>query len=160
MLFTTHLLVGAAIGKATGNPVGGFAVGYLSHHLLDYVPHYDPGSLFYKEEKEPDTQWQPFTYFMAIADVALGMGIITIVALNSPEATNIIAGALGGVLPDLLDNVPAVKDLFRKTKFGTSFHSFHEKLHNTFGTENLFIGLMMQIILSGVMLIYIAQGAI
>ena len=159
MLFTTHLLVGSAIGKATGNPASGFIVGYLSHHLLDYIPHYDPGSLLYKDE-EKDVVWKPFTYFMAILDVAVGLGIVTIVALNSPDATNIIAGGLGGVLTDLLDNVPTIKDIFRKTKFGKGFHNLHETFHNTLTTESIFIGLMMQIILSGIMLIYIAQGAI
>lgn len=38
MLFTTHALVGEAIGVATGNPVLGFLGGVISHHLADWIP--------------------------------------------------------------------------------------------------------------------------
>ena len=157
MLFTTHLLVGAAIGKTAGNPAIGFIIGYISHHIFDYIPHYDPGSLLYKEEKEKNTPWKPHTYFMVILDVALGMGTLTIIGLNSSEAANLIAGGFGGVLPDLIDNVPIAKELFRKTKFGKKFHQLHEGMHNTLPINNMFIGLMIQIVIAGIMLIYIGK---
>ena len=52
MLFTTHSVVGAAAGAATGDPYLGFAAGVLSHHVLDAIPHFDQGT-FYLERSGP-----------------------------------------------------------------------------------------------------------
>lgn len=41
MYFTTHGLVGAALGASTGSPAAAVAAGLLSHIVLDVIPHDD-----------------------------------------------------------------------------------------------------------------------
>ena len=42
MVLTSHVVVGAAVSSLVpGHPVAGFAVGFLSHYLLDMIPHRD-----------------------------------------------------------------------------------------------------------------------
>jgi hypothetical protein len=43
MTLTTHATLGAVIGRATGNPVLAFIFGFISHFLIDMVPHGDTG---------------------------------------------------------------------------------------------------------------------
>lgn len=43
MLYTPHFLTGAAIVKMIPNPVIGLPLAFLSHILLDLLPHYDFG---------------------------------------------------------------------------------------------------------------------
>lgn len=42
MLTTTHLITGAVIGKVTGNVYLTIPAAFLSHYLLDVIPHYCP----------------------------------------------------------------------------------------------------------------------
>ena len=50
MLFTSHAIVGAAVGVAAGNPYYGFLGGIASHHVLDAIPHFDQGTFRVKKE--------------------------------------------------------------------------------------------------------------
>jgi hypothetical protein len=48
MLEITHVIVGAAIGSRATNIGFAFLFGWLSHHILDMIPHFDRGSFFIK----------------------------------------------------------------------------------------------------------------
>lgn len=82
MYFTTHLLTGAAVGAAVGQPVAGFATGVLSHALLDAIPHNDYHHVRY-----------------AGLDMVLGWTVyLHFVRAFGPAAQ---LGAFGGFLPDV-----------------------------------------------------------
>ncbi|MCC6290988.1 hypothetical protein IT398_02895 [Candidatus Nomurabacteria bacterium] len=41
MILVTHAVVGGAIGQVIGNPSLAFSAGFLSHFILDAIPHWD-----------------------------------------------------------------------------------------------------------------------
>jgi len=51
MFIVTHAAVGATISLLSGNIFAGFFGGWLSHHILDAVPHFDRSSLCLKRSK-------------------------------------------------------------------------------------------------------------
>lgn len=92
MYFSTHLLIGAAVGKAVGNPFIGGALGLISHAAFDGVPHHD-----YYEVK------------FGLLDVAVGTTLFFLTLAGQGPA--IIAGAVAGAFPDL---EVALKQVFAK----------------------------------------------
>lgn len=152
MLFTTHALVGATIGNITNNPLVAVILGIISHHLLDYIPHYDPGS-FYYGKKSPNNL-TPQQLYMAVIDVSMGIGYLAMIVVVINHNTNLLWGALGGVLPDLVDNTPVAKDIFRKFWFGNKYHNFHEKFHTTMPWQKALAGLGGQLLIMLICLWY------
>ncbi len=86
MVATTHMLVGAACALRARSPVGGLAIGVLTHLALDAVPHrdYRRGAL---------------GGLTLTAD--LTTGTLAVWRL-SDRSEVVLAGALGGVLPDVV----------------------------------------------------------
>lgn len=82
MYFTTHMLVGAAAGLATGNAPLGAAVGLASHTLFDAYPHHDYHRL----------GWGLF-------DLATGLTLAVLVVL--PHGASAMSGAIAASIPDL-----------------------------------------------------------
>jgi len=86
MKATTHALVGGLSGALAGRPAQAFAAGVVSHALLDVLPH--------RDDDRP---------LHLIAD---GCGVLVVLALAAVAGNiGMIAGVLGGVIPDL-ENVP------------------------------------------------------
>lgn len=156
MLFTTHLIIGSAIGKATGEPVSAFALGIISHHLCDRIPHFDGGSIYPLVGK--DEQWKPIHWVIAVADVCIGLGLVTYLIAHGYYSSPMYAGAVGAILPDVVDNVPWTRRAFRATWFGKKYHAFHASFHATAPMRQIVFGLSVQIALLGVSLPYIIRG--
>lgn len=135
MLSSQHAIVGGSVGLATGNPFLGFLVGMASHHVLDMLPHVDgiPERNESRRFSSRNGDWPKSEYIIAYADSFITLVILLFVSwhLNdSGKILNFFAGAVGGVFPDLMDNVPFWKKRFRATKFGEWYHrSVHKKLH-------------------------------
>lgn len=145
MLFTTHILAGAALGATTDSPGIAFGIGLVSHHLLDWIPHFDTGSLF--NGKKRPKNLTPQEFFIASLDVMMGLGFLAIIWLTTNQPITIFWGAIGGVIPDLADNIPVVKDKFRQTTFGSWFHAFHVKFHKTLPIAKIIGGLAIQFLI-------------
>lgn len=97
MLGTLHLLTGAVIGETTSNVLLVFPLALLSHYLLDFVPHIDPGT--YRKKGEPYT-WKQSLFF--ILD-AVGIITFTFAFYFSPaQRGSILVGSIAAQLPDLL----------------------------------------------------------
>ena len=79
MIAAVHALVGAAIGRLTGNRGAAFGIGVLSHLLCDLLPH-----------RDLNPRVEASLLAVALGTVAAGAGI------DSPET----AGAIGAVAPD------------------------------------------------------------
>lgn len=151
MLSFTHLFVGAAVGATTNQPVLALGLGIISHHLLDALPHVDS---FAKTEAEKDIMTTGKMVFAAVEGLS-GLAVLTYIVAQTGgtllDITSPVAwGALGGVAPDLADNVPLLKEQFRRTKFGKAYHAFHDSFHTTlFLNETKWwpAGLVIQILL-------------
>lgn len=105
MLTTPHVLVGAAIGVASGNPVVGFLGGVASHFALDALPHTDPGTWHFEDAFPYRVDERDLT--VAFADLALAIFLTLYLAGTAPlVAAAPIAGMIGGVLPDVVGVLP------------------------------------------------------
>ena len=168
MLFTTHSVVGAAAGAATGDPYLGFAAGVLSHHVLDAIPHFDQGT-FYLERSGPQylgmTQISNYRggfsrrdWAMLFIDWAVAAAVFGAVFWATPVSRweLIVLGAFGGLLPDVVDSSPLWSKKLRAA-FGAvaAYHTFHAFFHWTVARKEFWLGIATQAALLTVSLAYL-----
>jgi len=146
MLVTAHSLTGAFIGKEVGYPPLAFLLGFISHFILDAIPHNDgPDDAVVRGENEPMSSAQ---YAIVAADIALTI-IVMIYFLNRGEATpGFIWGAIGAVLPDFVDNTPFWSTTVRKLPVFKQFHIFHHGLQKI--KTPMWFGLLTQYAIAAV----------
>ncbi len=142
MLSTPHLLVGAAIGAATGNPALGYAGGVLSHFVLDAIPHTDQELL----EQPGKGTIMPADYAAVIVDILLGIGLVWYVStFGGTGQINMYAGALGGISPDLLNNVPFWSPTINKWPGVAQFFALHDAVnHHNLSEQSKLLGVVTQ----------------
>ena len=91
MLITNHVLSGAAIGAAVGNPAAALPLGVASHFALDAVPHWG--------------KWLSKSHFLrvAVADGLTGLAVMGAAAAvtPAPRRAAVLAGMLGAAVPDV-----------------------------------------------------------
>ncbi len=115
MTLTTHAIVGAAAARIFSfNPALAMAAAFLSHFLIDAIPHWDyiPRSF----QKDPDnplnndmTIGKDFSHDVMIIlfDAVLGI-VLSLLIFSSHTAYDagiIVLGAMFGILPDPLQFV-------------------------------------------------------
>ncbi len=99
MFLTVHSVAGIAIGQAIANPAGAFFAGFISHYILDIIPHGDETCL--------DVKKIGFAKFLkvALADnflMVLNVILLFVLAPNLTITYPIAFAFLGAVLPDYL----------------------------------------------------------
>jgi membrane-bound metal-dependent hydrolase YbcI (DUF457 family) len=131
MITTGHLFVGGAIGLAATTlssspwavPVALLA-GVASHHLLDLLPHTDAATFWPDERKVPLA-----AVALVVLESMFGVGVTGTLLAAQHTTWAFGAGALGGVLPDLLDEIPLWQHRFRRSRLGALWHDLHLRLH-------------------------------
>jgi hypothetical protein len=86
MIATPHMLVGAACASRARSVGGALAIGALTHLLLDAVPHRD---------------YPLRTFGGLVLGADLTLGTLAVVCLSDGSEVQ-LAGAFGGVLPDVI----------------------------------------------------------
>ncbi len=136
MTLTTHAVIGAAVATAFPvSPVFAFVAGFMSHFILDSIPHWDYHLDSGREDKadplNADMEYGPAFHrdLLKIAcDILLGFGLVLIaLKLGHLELywLPLYAGAVGAILPDFLQF--AYMKLRREPL--TSLQRFHEWIH-------------------------------
>ncbi|MBI4437919.1 hypothetical protein HY631_03115 [Candidatus Uhrbacteria bacterium] len=146
MTLTTHATLGAVIGHATGNPALAFVFGFLSHFLIDMVPHGDTGLAdnfrIHKRRRR-----QAVAYVMVDAVFALFFVLLIANTRDIYSLRTFSWGIVGGVLPDLL---VGLYDL-TKSPMLRGFNRMHFYFHDFFvkrkGDVPLYYALLAQIVL-------------
>ncbi len=89
VLITNHVLSGAVVGALTRDPVRAFGRGFLSHFVLDALPH------FGLDEEH--------LMKVAVPDGLLGLAAIGLVVRETPRhlVLPVLAGIAGACLPDM-----------------------------------------------------------
>ncbi len=149
MLSVPHVLAGAALGSFVGDvpgaPMVGFAIGWASHYVLDHVPHwerlYKPFQEIDWDTHRPAKEWPRHILVQAAIDVLLAGFILYAIATNTSEASwwrtdQIFWGAVGGLVPDLLGNVPFWNRTLRKIPGFKQEYAFHSLVHVTSQIQN------------------------
>jgi len=144
MLITAHSLLGALIGKEVGYPPLAFLLGFISHFILDSIPHCDgPDDAAGRDENDPNTKAQ---YALAFLALLLSSAIAIYLFNTGMITTGMIWGVAGALLPDLIDNVPMWKRKIRKLIVFKDFHTFHARIQNI--KTPLWLGLLIQYVLA------------
>lgn len=124
MFLTVHAPVGAAIGALAGEPVAAFALGFLSHFVLDAIPHGDE-HLGHAMEHSAKVR-----YFVKLAAVDGILMTGALLALLTPwtawPSAAVLAGIAGGVAPDVLQGLG---EAFPERRWLAAFHRFHDYIH-------------------------------
>ncbi|MDG1949652.1 MAG: hypothetical protein P8J32_02380 [bacterium] len=146
MTLTTHATLGAVIGHAVGNPVLAFVFGFISHLLIDMIPHGDTGladnyKIHHKKKKTA------LAYVMVDAIFAIFFVLMLANTKDLTSMQNFTWGIIGGVLPDLLTGIYEIT----KTKFLKGFNTVHFFFHDYFvkrkGDVPLRYAILAQIVL-------------
>jgi len=152
MILTTHSIVGAGVASlVTTNPILGFFVGFLSHYVLDAIPHWDYKLLSYEKSEDGKTEnlyiGKNFYYDLLriFRDIAFGL-LITLLFLwdkNFSSFPLLFSGAIGGIMPDALQLVY----LKYKKQPLVLLHKIHNYFHTKINWKNKPLpGLLTQII--------------
>lgn len=135
MTLATHMVVGAAAAKVfSSHPVEAFAIGWISHYIMDSVVHWDyPLSITQGAEHTPINVRQApkklIAYDIAkvLIDVCIGFILIYILAqnFNSNNLTMLVAGAVGATIPDFLQFLYGIF----KVSVLRALQNFHDFMH-------------------------------
>lgn len=122
MYITVHATVGTVVGQQTGDPLLAFVAGFISHLLLDFIPHGDTenAGVSYTRNK---------LILMGSIDLFV-LGILTFWIINTQSLAfftlPMLMGALGGVVPDALQ----VPHYLSNRKYFKRYQFAHDLFHN------------------------------
>jgi membrane-bound metal-dependent hydrolase YbcI (DUF457 family) len=135
MIATSHVIIGGAVGVIVGtvtqNPAAALAAGVVSHFICDSLPHLDtpPNAKYLGDE----IIWDRTLYTFAILDSLIAMIAVLIIwyfKFDFHFFSVFAWGALGGYLPDLVDNFPLWNHKLHRLLFFKQFHAFHIWIHD------------------------------
>ena len=132
MILTTHILVSTAVARhvARGNPILAFFWGWLSHYLMDAIPHvdYNINSMGQEGGIRRTTLKQKFSDYGRVGGEALVGSLISFWVIYPQNWYQLIYWmciVAGGVLPDFLHYLSDIVGL-KTPKF---LSNFHENIH-------------------------------
>lgn len=116
MIITNHVVAGAVIGSCAPGPASAFALGVVSHAVMDATPHWG----------HPD-----YAVFIrvAVVDGLVGLAALTAFARWSPPERRfaIVAGMLGACAPDA--DKPS-RLFFGRSPYPAWFDLAHQRIQN------------------------------
>jgi len=96
MTATAHALVSAAIAAAIPNPAISISLAFVSHFVMDAVPHWDFGTNWRSRAKAK-------TGAVAIADTILGFSLAYLLFAGKVEGMTLFLAMAAGNLPDWME---------------------------------------------------------
>lgn len=140
MVLSVHTLVGGALSATLPlSPIASLAVGFVSHFVLDAIPHSDYPLQSISKDREDRGQDAmvkdgrlAHDLFINGIDGILGFLILVGLTFNSSSLFSIIAGGIGACLPDGLQ---FLHFLFPKNKPLKAFKNFHGIFHTPLKIE-------------------------
>ena len=167
MTLAAHALVGAAAATAVpGRPLLAFLAGFVSHFVIDMIPHWDYQLGSYRADPRNPLNddmviGKSFAYDLVkiAVDIAIGLTLAFAIfraAFPSVPLVAILAGAAGGIVPDALQ--------FAYWKFRheplTSLQRFHIKIQKRNHFHNVpFTGILLQVFTAAAAILLAAWNA-
>jgi len=148
MTIVPHALAGAAIATFTDNAWVAFLLGVLSHLVLDFIPHIEPGTFF--TDPEQDKHWPRWVYGIILGEFVFLLIFLFWFGLNhDPAKTQIVFwGGLGGLAIDLIDHNP-FKNTTRSWPVFAQVHWLHLTFHRDLPRQYWYLGIPLAIIILG-----------
>ncbi|ABD09653.1 hypothetical protein ThrDRAFT_00749 [Frankia casuarinae] len=118
MIISSHVGAGAFVGMAIRHPVSALAAGFVSHLVMDALPHWGTGP-----NTEPE--WLP----IARKDGVAGLAAMALLTASAPAGRRlaVLAGMTGACLPDT-DKVG--RYFVGVSPWPSRFDRFHEAIQN------------------------------
>jgi len=125
-MLTPHLIFGAAIASKISNPFLALPLAFLSHFLLDMLPHDE-----YSIENVKKKRWNKsfFDFLKVFGDISFGFLLLY---LFSGKEAIIFAGAFAAMAPD---GITLFSIIFPKNKL-TALHQKPHMAANTIGDRD------------------------
>ena len=150
MISTTHITTGAALGLAIGrlipNPIIAIPLavlaGIISHHILDSIPHTDPGS--FRVDENDDAPAKAGELLFAVPDNIVATLFVLLIFFTKELSWPMLFGAVGGNLPDVWHNVGKWADYSRRVL--PQYFKIHEKYHFTARGNLIPLGIVTNVI--------------
>jgi hypothetical protein len=145
MYLTGHTAVAVAVVTALGikNPVAAFGVGWLSHYVVDFIPHGDEEAGEWAERGK--NKIGRIAIILAIDCAVLFSIVAAYVAHRGWEWPAAFAAA-GSAVPDVLWGLSVVL----KRPFIGPLERLHDRGHNFFNVRMpLWLGLVLQAVVAG-----------
>lgn len=170
MTLTTHTATGVLAAYWTGNPLLGFACAIILHYIFDAIPHGDE-FLYWRHQHKPGDL---FAVGIAAADL-FGVILLILFLMHFSTISDpffIIAGVVGGILPDALMMLHTrvgrrrkkpERGLFRWVEYAwltfVYYHyEFHERVHDLIRTPIRFrYGIAAQLLYLTIFVIYMMK---
>jgi len=144
MLATPHLLTGAAIASSKLPAEISLPLAFLSHFLLDAIPHTEPSMFLKKYRRVPDQPcWREFFY--ASFDFACGILLLFYLFFRIHNVY-LFWGGLAAIGVDLMDNIPFWFFL-RQWPIFQQIHQLHRFFHYQLDQKYGILGILSQLIL-------------
>ena len=138
MTFFTHAVAGAAVGSFIPNPWLAGIAGFISHYVLDFIPHWDP-IVYGDYPKSRKTLYG----LLLLLDILLAIIVLIMV---SPWP-NLFVGAVFGILVDV-DNFLQYQNKFHPNWFPITHTLFkinaHQEGSRWHSMTNMYLGLFNQ----------------
>lgn len=152
MVLATHAIVGATVASTfTTNPVYAFLVAFVSHFLLDSIPHWDYQLLSLKRDEEKNLNHDMVLGKKFLVDlvrigfdalIGVAISVLLFVYILKLSTLNVIlASVVGAILPDPLQFV------YWKTrsKVLLPLQKFHKWIHGRTLTIDTSVGILLQV---------------
>jgi hypothetical protein len=154
MMAVPHMLAGAAVGKGLRRPWLAWPVAFLSHFLLDMVPHLDSHGMFGVERGGPTLPEAA----MGITDFSIGVLLVTRLSWRLPERRVVMGGALLAILIDVIEHIPLLGFWFA-TWGGTRWlYEFHHSCQHNVSRGHYALGLGTQVVVMALALPVLLRG--
>lgn len=161
MVLTTHAVAGAALAQTMPDNLAlGFGLAFVSHFILDMIPHWDYPLSALEKSADGKKINQRFKLSPALvadfmktgADASLGL-ILTFVffyPLNQAAALALVAGVVGALLPDFLQFI-----FYRYRPFWLKpLQRFHLWIHATSDLNNRpVLGIICQLVVIAIFIL-------
>lgn len=125
MFVTTHAAIGALVGAAFPSRAIAFGLGFLSHFIVDMIPHGDEHML--NGYQSGSKVRRAIAYVMIDSIVAVYITILLISNAPAGVASAVKWGIIGSVLPDAL---VAIYEVTKIKPFLRKFTAWHHKNHH------------------------------
>lgn len=172
MILTVHFITGSAITKIIPNKPLAYFLAFLSHFILDALPHTDYSL------KGASGGWKKKSFYKSVCSLALDLAfgiafiIIWAIVFDNFDVWPALIGGLLGILPDFFNLIAyalynknfllfikghPLADLEEfKMKTQNPYYRFHHFVHNKSKPSN-FVGVLTQIIVFLISLIILAR---
>jgi len=160
MILITHIIIATAVAKplAGGVPFWGLLIGWASHYLADFIPHWEyqlisltekSGNSLETEVKSASFKEKAADYLLVTSDALLGalISFIIIAPINSHQLIYWFLVVLGGILPDFLQFLYYIKKWNFLKPLQTLHNFFHSKIRLKGSLPLNLIGVPLQIII-------------